>query len=293
MELNTLLSESRKKRKKRQRVWAIAGIVLAVVVLLGGALWLMVWSPWVRMDRIVPEGNTSVPDADIVALADKAFAQSGGWLHFLGARNLMAWPSTVPSGVLAQAPRLSAATLSKDYGGHAIVLTVTERQPLAVWCSIVQGTAPVESAPAASSTATTTVAVAPVSADETCYWFDDMGTLFASTFDTEGDLLSAVHDYSQTGLALGGKILPDRFLPNMLSILEVLRASGLRIKEIRLNDLGLEEIQVSTYDGPDIYFSLRFPPDGTLAALQDLMAKPGFGGLQYVDFRTQGRMYYK
>ena len=57
------------------------------------------------------------------------------------------------------------------------------------------------------------------SGDETCFWFDDTGTLFQKSFDTEGSEIFAVHDYSQTGLGIGGKILPDLFVQNMLSIL--------------------------------------------------------------------------
>ena len=129
--------------------------------------------------------------------------------------------------------------------------------------------------------------------DERCSWFDPAGVLFAQTFDTEGAMLFAVHDYADAKLVMGGKILPDRFITNMFSILNVLHASGLSIKEVRLNDLSLEEIQVVTYGGPDIRFSLRFSAESTLSVLQNIMGKPGFNKLQYVDFRTQNRAYYK
>jgi hypothetical protein len=288
MELNELVSESRKRRQKRRRTFKLVVSVVVAVGVVAFVVWLFLWSPVFRVDRVVAEGNVSVPEAKIVALAQTAFAQSHYGLHFLGARNMLAWPSSVASTVLAQEPELASATLEKDYGAHEIVLSVVERKPLAIWCVMGQSVSGTISAAAVSGT----VAIGSLP-DESCYWFDETGTVFAPTFDTEGDLLSAVHDYSEADLTLGGKILPERFTQNMLSILSVLRASGLRLKEVRLNDIGLEEIQATTYDGPDVYFSLRFPADGTLTALQNLMAKSGFGKLQYVDFRTEGRMYYQ
>jgi hypothetical protein len=131
------------------------------------------------------------------------------------------------------------------------------------------------------------------SGDESCFWFDNTGTLFQKAFDTEGSELFAVHDYAQTGLGVGGKILPDLFISNLISILDTIEASSLTIKEIALNDLSLEEIDVSTYNGPMLYFSLRFSASEDLPVLQELMEKPGFSSLQYVDFRTENRAYYK
>lgn len=284
MELNQYLSESRKRRRKRRRVIWLVLIVVIALACIGGILWLIFWSPFVRMDRIVVKGNVEVPESEIVGSAQSAFAKAHYGFGLLGARNILAWPAAIVSSVLAQQFQLASATLEKDYGEHTIVLSVTERQPLAIWCAMAKGE-PV--APADSST------LGVLTTDRDCYWFDNTGLLFAKAFDTEGDLLLAVHDYSQTGLAPGQPILPARFAPNMLSILGVLQSSGLGLKEIRLNDLALEEVQVATYNGPSIYYSLRFPADDTFAALQSAMAKSNFNELQYVDFRTQGRMYYQ
>jgi len=103
----------------------------------------------------------------------------------------------------------------------------------------------------------------------------------------------AIHDYSQSGLGLGKKVLPDPFMENLVSIVRAVVGSGVGVKEIALNDLALQEIVVTTYDGPALYFSLRFPADNDVPVLQGLMAKPGFGKLQYVDFRVENRAYYK
>jgi hypothetical protein len=278
MELNEYLSAARARRVKRRSLWRIVFFIIVFAALAAGAGWLAARSPFVRVNAIVVRGASSVADDRVVAVASAAFAESHGVLTFLGMQNMLAWPSLIPTSALALEPRLASATLTKDYGAHVIVVTVTEREPFAIWCVIPGGVAGDLSAG---------------SFDETCSWFDTAGVLFAQTFDTEGAMLFAIHDYSDPQLNLGSTILPARFIGNMFSILDVLHASGLRIKEVRLNDLGLEEIQVKTYEGPDILFSLRFPAGDTLAVLQNVIGKPGFNKLQYVDFRTQNRAYYK
>ena len=312
MELNEYLSESRKKRQKRRRTIRLVIVIVIVIVFALGFVWLAAKSPFVRVDRIVVQSNEAIPTDDLTAFANDVFARHHGWLGVLGVHNMLAWPTTVSSSDLALDPRLSSATITKSYFARTVTLSVTERQPVAVWCFMPSETADkpdggttsivgtslempsssvgTSSPVAVPSASTPSVAIAD---SESCYWFDETGFLFERAFDAEGNLLLAAHDYSQKDPGLGQTILPIRFVPNLLSVFAILQASGLRLKEIRLNDIGLEELRVTTYNGPDIYFSLRFPADDTLSILNNLTAKPGFGTLQYVDFRTQDRAYYQ
>jgi hypothetical protein len=271
MELNEYLSESHQRRKKRRYQILLGACIVGVGFVITGILWIFFWSPLFRVQRFDFEGNKVVSDDALMALANTAFGVHGH-LKFLGIGNMLAWPSSFSSSDLALIPQLSSATISKDYMNRTITIAVKERQPFAIWCSI-HGSLETDNAD--------------------CYWFDASGTMFAQAFDAEGSLILAVHDYSQSGLGIEKQIAPERFVQNIVSILDVLQASGLRAKEIRLNDIGLEEIQVTTYDGPTIYFSIRFSADNALPVLQSLMAKSGFDGFQYVDFRTQDRVYYK
>jgi hypothetical protein len=73
----------------------------------------------------------------------------------------------------------------------------------------------------------------------------------------------------------------------------VLKESGLSVQAIELNDLSLEEVDVLTANGPELYFSLQFPADEYLPVIQKLMAQSNFDDLQYVDCRTENRLFYK
>jgi hypothetical protein len=72
-----------------------------------------------------------------------------------------------------------------------------------------------------------------------------------------------------------------------------LRASSLSVQAIELNDLSLEEVDVQTANGPIIDFSLQFPADEYLPVIQKLMLQSNFSKLQYVDCRTENRLFYR
>jgi len=177
-------------------------------------------------------------------------------------------------------------------------VNVVERKPFGIWCFLPKGgSGPVVTSVTASSTSATSsvpsVTAVAVSDDGLCYWFDSAGVLFEKATNTEGNLIIIVHDYSQDSRGLNQSVLPGNFTTNFISAVNVLHASNIAIQEIDLNDLALEEVDVKTLVGPKIYFSLRFPANDYLRVLQSLVSQGGFSKLQYVDCRTEDRVYYR
>jgi hypothetical protein len=269
MELESYLSQGQKKRKKKRAYWYLAIGAVAVYLILAGTSWLLLDSPVFRMTSIVVEGNQAVPSGDIVTLLRSSVLRDHSFFRaLLGLKNILIWPKELNAADLALIPRLSAVIIDKSYGAHTITANVVERTPLAIWCAVAER-------------------------GQTCYWFDDRGVIFAKAFDTQGSLMFAIHDYSGTPLGLNKKVLPERFAANLVSVVKAVQESGVDVKEIALKNIELQEIDIATYDGPSLYFSLRFPAANDLPVLQNLMAKSGFGKLQYVDFRVENRAYYK
>ncbi len=274
MEIGSYLSEKHRKKRNRRAYLNLIFVFAIVYALCAGSYWFILRSPFFRVNQIAIAGNSTVASSDIIALLQGSVLRSGdsmmngnsGIKAHLGTRNMLVWPGSLPTNDLAVIPQLASINIAKDYFSHTVTARVAERQPFGIWCLM---------------------------PDDSCYWFDDTGVIFQRTFDTEGSLLSSVHDYSQTALGLGGTILPAEFVGNMLSILNVIKESGISAKEIALNNIGLQEIDITTYNGPALYFSLRFPADEDLTVLQSLMVMPKFAKLQYVDFRVENRAYYK
>jgi hypothetical protein len=275
--LEEYLSEKQKKRKdRRRRLWWLIVAILIFGILLF-AVWVVLRSPIFRIDHFAVTGNRAVALNDVMALLQGSMSRHRTLLSsLLGMNNMLVWPKVLATSDVALVPQLANVVLEKSYTNHTLTLSVTERVPLAIWCEM----------PGVDANGNP-------SGDEFCFWFDQTGTLFQKAFDTEGSELFAVHDHTKTGLGLGGKILPDLFVPNMLSVLDAVKAGGITAREIALNDLALEEVDVSTYNGPALYFSLRFSALEDARVLEQLMQKPDFASLQYVDFRTENRAYYK
>ena len=106
-------------------------------------------------------------------------------------------------------------------------------------------------------------------------------------------MINVLHDYSGDDVSLNDHILESEPLKHLFSIFGVLQRSSIAFQEIRLDDRRLEELQVTTYDGPRLFFSLRFPATPAAAALASLRSAGGFRNLQYIDFRVENRVYYK
>ncbi len=286
MELGAYLSDKQKKRKRRRR-YAYAILACAFVFFLAlGTAWVAFRSPWLRIKNITITGNNAVSSDSVTTLLQSSVLRDHNFLKsLLGINNMLIWPSTLATSDLVFIPQLASVALAKDYFSRTVTIEVAERAPFGIWCFVsgISGSL----APAAVASGTAALG------NENCYWFDSQGVLFARTFDTQGSLMFAIHDYSQSGRGLNNKVLPDEFVPNFVSIMNVIRASGVQVDDVALKDIGLQEIDVATYDGPTLHFSLRFPADEDLAVLQSLMAKPGFDNLAYIDFTVENRAYYK
>jgi hypothetical protein len=298
MQIAPYVSERRKRRKKVRRYLFIAIGVFAAYFIFIAIAWLVFRAPFFRVQHIVVTGNNSVPSADVIALVEADPSEAHDFLHSVfGWGNMFAWPDKVSVQNLAMVPELATVTVSKDYFSHTITLNAVEREPFGIWCYIPKGGSGVSVAAisiAATSTAATSSAIsAPDLSDEQCYWFDNTGVLFERSLSTQGSLIFVVNDYSQSPRGLNETVLPVEFNDNFISIVSVLHQIGVGIKEIDLNDLSLEEVDALTAEGPRLEFSLRFPADDYLSVLKNLIAQGGFDQLQYVDCRTEDRVFYK
>ncbi len=287
MQIAPYVSDRKKKRKRiRAYFFAIVGL-LALYGIFFAIQWLIFRSPIFRVDHVVVVGNGSVASADIITLAQaSALSDHSIFRAALTFNNMLLWPDAIPQAELQLIPQLASADISKDFFSHTITITVTTRSPSGIWCFSAPpgGVAP-------SSVASTSALAANPNAP--CYWFDNTGTIFEKAGDTQGSLVYVVYDSAQSPRGLNQKVLPVEFLSNFISIMDVLRSSGLGVRAIELKNLSLEEVDVPTVNGPTIYFSLRFPADEYLPVIQKLMLQPSFDKLQYIDCRTQNRLFYK
>lgn len=304
------------RQKKGRRVLRVVISVIITLCILGlliGAWWVVFRSGIFEVRSILVDGNRKISSEEVIQFVKSKRVQPFLFSQIFGEKNMLAWPKgEIPKdeGELTVVSRLS---VKKDYGDHAVIISVEERDPLGVWCKLKAGIVPEMDSVSVSSTASSTIlSPAPTittpsdgsstsstfqnlfsNTETDCYWFDSRGVVYDKALAVEGSLIPDLDDYSGRDIAFGKTVVPEEFVQNLFSIFNVLYESRVGVREVALKNLELQEVEVSTYDGPTIYFSLRFPASSTIAVLSSLMKTPEFKTYQYVDFRVENRAYYR
>lgn len=271
------LPEIQRKRSRRRRRFIAVSFFLLVYLAILGCLRLILWTPVFKLKSFEIAGAVSVTKEDLVNFLRQKVLDAE-WKHILGFDNILVWPETLsPEKASHLLPALKNLKIHRNYRERSVRLEVEERNPFGIWCLMKPET-------------------------PECFWFDEEGVILARAPLAEGSLIPSVNDYSQGKIMAGGKVLPGGQIQNFFSILRVIAAARMEVKEIRLEDAALSEIKVLTYGGPtraagpELYFSLRFPATSALAVLNSFRSATGTSGLEkleYIDFRAENRAYYK
>jgi len=261
------LSDMQERRTRRRR-YAALGIVLGFILVVAlGSAWLFFWSPLLKFDRVLlVHGGKTIEDQALAgkllsALRNRRFFPEDSFLGLL--------PALPPEPAEAMPPYIKTVGVRKRYREHILELDIKERDPFGIWC------------------------FGKADAFPSCAWFDGEGVLFEQALNAEGALVRTVRDYSRGPIALGQRVLPANFFENLRSVFDVLDRGGIHAREVVLSDIELQEVEVRTFDGPRILFSIRFPAENTLSVIRSLKEKADFGALGQLDFRVENRAYYR
>lgn len=163
-------------------------------------------------------------------------------------------------------PLVASFSAEKDYISRILSVKVEERTLYAIWC------------------------VKPGENQE-CFWFDKTGMLIASAPATEGVLIKGVYDLSGRKLAEGDYVLDEAFRANLFKIFSVIDAAGVAVIGFQLESPQKQELAAFAESGAKIFFSLRLDPRFALEPLKSLKEK--LSTLEYIDFRSENRVFYK
>lgn len=272
------------RRGKRSR-WFLIFLISSVFLVFLAITWFLLRTPFFRIKNIEVVGIDNVTREAVISLLRSKVINGSFLKSFLGVNHFLNWPNGISEKDLLFLPAVKNIDVEKNYRERSVVIKVKERKPYGIWCHQAQTDA--------DGTRINAENGLRESASDSCWWFDDEGIIFKRAVRAEGSLIIAVDDYSGKDFGLRSEILPERLKANAFSVFEILEKGVIAIKEIKLNDLKLEELEVLTYEGPKIYFSLRFQAENSIVALEDLVSKSGFKNLEYLDFRVENRVYYK
>lgn len=241
----------------------VGGLTLAALV------WLVINLPLLKFKTISSNASETHIGEKLVEVVKDYVRKNSLAVNILGPDHFFIWPKSL-TGKEIGFPELEKIDIQKNYFSRALLISILEKDTAGIWCLRK------ESEPS----------FAPK-----CWLFDHSGKIFKASLSTSGNLIKVVDDYSQENLTLDSKILPDPMAENMVSILDMLSESSLSPQKVEIKDLELQEVEVSTFDGPKIYFSLRRKADAYLGVLNSLAKEPNFANLTYVDLRVESRVY--
>ncbi|MGC8776286.1 MAG: cell division protein FtsQ/DivIB [Minisyncoccia bacterium] len=252
----------------KEKIWSffrlfLIGLIIDAFIVF--SLYLIIYSPIFKIQEIKISGNNQLSEKETMDFVIINLFNDSFFKKILTAKNILIWPNELKNNSKMFLV-LDKVLIKKDLINQKIEIIAQERKPVGLWCQ---------------------------TNESQCYWFDNDGILFKKTIASEGGLILKIKDSSLHNLSLGSKILPDNFLKTFFQIIEVLKSSNLNFSEINLENLDLAELKVKNFNGPDIYFSLIFPPPDINQIITDFKNKNIFDKLEYLDFRVENRLYYK
>lgn len=269
------LAERDERRQKHRRKFRIGASIALVFVLLVGSLWFLFRSPFVAVGEVRVSGNARLTQDEVEQAIIGAFGSRSFFARTFGLGHVLAWPGYVIVDRPDFLPEVERIELTRNILARRIDIAVREREPAGIWC--LERKEPVQ-----------------------CFWFAQDGALYAPAPEAEGSIIHTISDHASEGVGLGKSPLPPDEMERLMEVLGVLSGAGLNIQDVRYENPALQELRVATYDGPSLYFSLRFSLVYAAEALRTLLdddakgkLRPAFSALNYIDLRVENRVYYQ
>lgn len=240
-------------------------IFFSIFVLLAvGAVYFVFHSNFLKVAAVEVSGSAKAEEIKGALIND--LAETSKIRHLLGLENLLSWPSKI-SKIPSSLYWLSDLSIEKNWQEKTIAINVKEREPWLLWCLAASGN---------------------------CYWLDEQGIVFSPAPEAEGFIIPKMSEQGDRQQLSFGRLFYDnpQFAENTLEIIKQIKNSSLAVFGFLIENPNLEELIVET-DGPKLYFSLRFLPQNLDKVLNDLINRPNFKNLEYIDFRVENRIYYK
>lgn len=250
-------SYKRKKPILRQRFFWL-GILIALMLF--SAFYFLLFSKTFQITKIIVTGEEKVVKGDIESLAEQKLESS---ILFLKTKSIFTVDlGQIKEDILNQYPQIAQAQVSRGFL-DAVKIEITERQALAVWCSV------------------------------NCFLLDGEGIIFEQIPETEADLF-IIRTESSSG-KLGDKVIEKALLSQVFEIKTQTEGNaGIPVQEAFL--VSEERLNLKTTEGWQIYFNLRGDLNWQITELKLVLEKQislqKRGKLEYIDLRFS-RVYYK
>lgn len=264
---------TRKERLTPRTIrWAVFGMFFLWMFFLGTAGYLVVFSPHLQLISWQVDGLERISEKDFRQTVDQELSRK----YFdVIPRNTFFFlqPKALEQALHTQYPLLREVVVQRHFPDQ-LDISVKERETLVIWCSF-----------------------------ERCVQILEDGRVVAVTdalerAENQSHVLR-LYDESDQEVPLDENVFDESFVAVILALREGLRNRfGIEIeKNIRMASRYANELRMKTDDGWELYFSTRMAPEKSLNTLGLLLGseipKEKESFLQYIDLRTENRVYYR
>jgi len=249
-----------KGRRRQRRLIFIFIIILAVAL---GAFYAFFLSGWLAVTGVEMVG-VHFTQAEQLKKEAEQYLFSQQFLGFINFRNNLIFLSAKDfSGLLLKDPAVKDFSLTKSLKDRSLIFYLRERQEKGILCLAGE--------------------------EQSCFYFDDQGVIFAASPQTEGNVIFLIKDASGRLYNLGDRILTQGSFSDLITIWDSLA--------VRFH---LDDVQVTAADliikssaGWRIYLNSE-DLTRTKVAVQNLLQSDfNFGSLEYLDLRYLPNIYWK
>lgn len=262
---------SKRRQRLKLKIWSIC---LVLILTLGGVVYGLFYTEWLRVNSIVLEGLSEQHKVQVRDLINNKLSRS-----FLGipvGQNLLfTSASSLQAELSEQFSFLKNVSVGKDYP-HSFSVIGVERQAEGVWCFNVGDIEDTKLS---------------------CKYFDHDGIAWGGAMSSSGFLLLGVDDMRVSPDSEMDSLEVDiGFLKAIQLVVPTLSEQGIKIKKVTIPKESFTEFDLNVNEGYVLKFSLDSNIQDQLEVyrifreqkLKDIEPKPS-----YLDFRFDGRVYFK
>jgi cell division septal protein FtsQ len=262
------ISPIRVRRRRTRIIMSVLALILVACAAYGVSY--ASYLPQYTIQSISVSGAQTVPPS-LISDYVKLIIYNGA-RHFLSRGNIFLYPrALIEKDVVAEFPRLSSAHVSREsLFANAITVTVTERQPYALWCDGAGG----------------------------CYQIDQTGFIFAVASSNATSTSNGQYLFSGSISGLNdpiGQTFAPGHMPGIVVFLQLLGQAGFTPEGATIQSN--EDFAVPLAQGFSVYASFGEDATTLVNNLQLVLSSSPLQGqqqnLEYVDLRFGNRVYYK
>lgn len=261
-----ILNSPRLREQKRKKILLRLSLVFFLLIVLAIVFYIIVRLPVFNVSKVEVSGTEVL---DPLAIEAKAKESLGGNIYFLIPKsNLFFYQKDELKDVLLkEMPRID--TLSLDLSKNTLHISVTEKNPFALWCD----------------------------ANDKCYFVDSVGEIFSEAPDFNGVIYKKFYGAVE-GDPIGKTVLSKEVLEKVKEIYDVFDSLKVVISKIQI--ISPKEIRLSSIYDVDFLFNLDQSVEENKENIETILKSdrfkdslPRLKGMEYIDFRFGGKVFFK